>query len=64
MHENTKWLMRWADRMYKKFGPPKTGLDWCRKLAYSVGEEGLDHPSDYAVSVARKWEKAIDWNEE
>ena len=61
MHSNTKWLIGWADRMNKKFGPPKTGYDWCRKLAYSVGEEGEDHPSDYAISVAKKWESTRKW---
>ena len=62
MHPNTKWIMDWADRMYAKFGLPKTGMDWCRKLAYSVGEGGEDHPSNYAISVAKKWETAIKWH--
>lgn len=56
MNDNTRWLLGWADRMVKKFGQPKSGYDWCRKLAYSVEEEGSDSPSDYAIAVARKWE--------
>lgn len=58
MHPNTKRLMDWGDRMIKKFGHPKTGYDWCRKLAYSVGEEGNDYPSNYAITIAKKWEKS------
>ena len=54
--------MDWADRMNKKFGPPKTGYEWCRKLAYSVDEAGNDDPSDYAIEVAKKWESTINWN--
>ncbi len=43
--------------MIKKFGQPKTGFDWCRKLAYSVGEAGNDNPSNSAINVAETWEK-------
>ena len=58
MHPNTEWLMDWGDRMVKKFGQPtKKYYNWCRKLAYAVSEEGNANPSDYAISVAKKWEK-------
>jgi len=60
MHENTTWLMDWADRMNEKCGPPEDDFDWCRKLAYFVGEEGNDHPSYQAISVAKSWERSID----
>lgn len=56
MHSNTKWIMSWADRMNEKFGPPEYGYDWCRKLAYKIGEQGNDHPSDNAISKAKEWE--------
>ena len=58
MHENTRFVMKWADRMYKKFGNPEDGYDWCRKLAYSVGEAGNDHPSPEAIKLAVKWENS------
>lgn len=57
MNPNTKWLMNWNDRMIVKFGQPKAGIDWCRKLAYSVGEAGNDNPSNYATNVAETWER-------
>lgn len=57
MHPNTKYLMRWNNRMLKKFGQPETGIDWCRKLAYSVGEAGKDNPSDSAINIAETWER-------
>lgn len=63
IHPNTQWLMDWGDRMIKKFGHPEIGYDWCRKLAYSIGEEGNDHPSDYAIAVAKKWETVLKWKE-
>lgn len=56
MHENTIWLIRWHDRMVEKYGKPDSNEDWCRKLAYTVGEEGNDHPSYHAVAVAKEWE--------
>jgi len=59
MHENTQWLMDWADRMNEKFGPPEDDFDWCRKLAYFVDEAGNDHPSNYAISVAKIWERKV-----
>ena len=62
MEVNTKWLMNWNDRMLKKYGHPKTGYDWCRKLAYSIGEEGEYAPSNYAIEVAKKWETTINWD--
>ena len=62
MTSNTNWLMDWNDRMIKKYGHPKIGYDWCRKLAYSVGEAGNESPSDYAILVAKKWETTINWN--
>jgi hypothetical protein len=58
LHPNTKWLIEWADRMNEKFGPPRVGLDWCRKLAYKIGEQGMDHPSNKAIRVAEYWEHA------
>lgn len=62
LHQNSVWLMNWADRMIAKYGQPKTGLEWCRKLAYSVGEAGQDHPSDDAIRTAIEWENEL--NEE
>lgn len=62
MHPNTQWLINWADRMNAKWGPPETGYDWCRKLAYFVGEEGQDHPSDFAIEAAKKWESTLKIN--
>ena len=56
-HRNTEWLMAWADRMVAKFGHPTEGVDWCRKLAYYMREEGNDSPSDEAIKVAKRWEK-------
>jgi hypothetical protein len=56
MHPNSQWLIEWADRMNAKYGPPKTGIEWCRKLAYFVSEEGNDHPSDMAIDIAKAWE--------
>lgn len=57
LHANTIWLMDWADRMFKKYGHPIEGYDWCRKLAYHVGEAGNDHPSNEAIKIAEQWEK-------
>ena len=57
MHENTKWVMDWADRMVERFGQPHDDFDWCRRLAYHMGEEGDDHPSVSAINVAHIWEK-------
>lgn len=57
LHPNTLWLMEWGDRMYKMYGHPDSGMDWCRKLAYFVGEEGNDYPSVGAIAVAERWEK-------
>jgi len=57
MHPNAKWLMDWNDRMIAKYGQPKTGYDWCRKLAYAMNEEGNDYPSYDAIRMAEKWEK-------
>lgn len=56
-HPNTKWLIDWCDRMIAKFGHPKDDFDWCRKLAYHMGEEGNDHPSEEAIKVAKRWEE-------
>jgi len=55
LHPNTIWLMAWNDRMVAKYGNPP-GEDWCRKLAYFMGEAGNDHPSNEALRVARIWE--------
>lgn len=60
MHQNTKWLMKWADRMAKKFGNPDSDNDWCRKLAYAVDEAGNDNPSSFALSVAARWEDRLE----
>jgi hypothetical protein len=57
MRLNTQILMDWCDRMVAKYGQPKEGCDWCRKLAYAVGEAGNDSPSDYAILIAMEWEK-------
>ena len=57
MHENTKWVMDWADRMVKRFGQPYDDFDWCRRLAYAMGEEGFDIPSNMAINIAKDWEK-------
>ena len=57
MTKNTEWLMSWGDRMYKKHGHPPNDFDWCRKLAYHMGEAGNDSPSDSAILEAMKWEK-------
>ena len=58
MYQNPEitWLMNWADRMVKKYGQPKEGYDWCRKLAYFMGEAGNYAPSQKALEVARFWE--------
>ena len=57
-HLNTLWLMSWNNRMVAKYGQPNTNEDWCRKLAYYMGEEGNDVPSNAAIEIARKWEIA------
>jgi len=56
MKTNTEKLMAWADRMYKTYGSPATGIDWCRKIAYYMNEEGNDNPSDECIFVAEDWE--------
>ena len=56
MKLNTVWIMSWGDRMIKKHGHPKTGVDWCRKLAYFMDEAGNDSPSDNAITIAKVWE--------
>jgi hypothetical protein len=43
--------------MVVKHGQPKDGVDWCRKLAYTINEMGEDHPSNHALSIAEEWEK-------
>ena len=55
MHPNTKEVMKWADAMSAKHGPADHGNDWCRALAYYCDEAGNDHPSDYAMHVAKEW---------
>lgn len=57
MNPNTIWLMSWYDRMVAKYGHPRDGVDWCRKLAYYMGEEGNANPSDDAIIVAQSWEE-------
>jgi len=42
--------------MTAKHGNPDSDNDWCRKLAYHVGEAGNDHPSNNAIAVAKQWE--------
>jgi len=42
--------------MIAKYGHPKGGIDWCRKLANFVGETGNDSPSEVAIAEAKKWE--------
>lgn len=56
--QNLMALMAWGDRMLKKYGHPRVGIDWCRKLAYHVGEAGNDSPSDHALTIARDWENS------
>jgi len=56
MNRNTEWLMGWHDRMFEKYGHPKGGIDWCRKLANFMDELGNDDPSDAAIKEAMKWE--------
>jgi len=56
MHKNSKWLLDWAYRMHSK----TDGFDFCRKLAYFMGEAGNDHPSDAAIEEAKLWESAVD----
>ena len=53
---NSQWLIDWCDRMIAKYGHPKSGVDWCRKLAYFMGEAGNDSPSNEAIIVAMEWE--------
>jgi len=55
LHSNTIWLINWNDKMIAKYGHPETGYDWCRKLAYYMGEEGNDIPSPDAIAIAKKW---------
>ena len=59
LHPNTIWLMSWCDRMIAKYGHPKDCEDWCRKLAYYMGEAGNDHPSDQAIQIAHDWEVSM-----
>jgi len=56
IHPNTRWLMDWNTRMFQKWGNPPSGYDWCRELAYHVGEQGNDYPSNDAIHVAEEWE--------
>lgn len=58
MYKNITWIIAWAIRMDIKFGPPESGYDWCRKLAYANNEAGADHPSSKAIALAKKWESA------
>ena len=55
--KKTTWLMQWADRMSTKYGQPQSGYDWCRKLAYAMGEQGQDSPSEDAIARAKIWEE-------
>ena len=48
--------MNWADRMQEIYGDCPDDFDWIRKLAYHMGEEGNDYPSDNALNIARQWE--------
>ena len=57
LHINTKWLLGWSDRMFQKYSHPTDDYDWCRKLAYYMGEEGNDYPSDEAIKTASRWEQ-------
>ena len=58
MHENTKWIMDWGDRMDKKFGPPDEGDSWILNLADAANEARDDYPSQKAIDLAMKWERA------
>jgi hypothetical protein len=57
MHPNSEWLIKWCDRMITKYGHPTYDFDWCRKLAYHMGEAGNDNPSYEAMKVAEEWEE-------
>lgn len=57
MINNTAWLIAWDVRMVAKFGHPTEGVDWCRKLAYYMGEAGNNSPSDKAIQEAKRWEE-------
>lgn len=39
MHPNTEYLMRWNDRMVKKFGQPETG--WEVNIHKGVAASGI-----------------------
>jgi len=54
--KNIQWLLAWDGRMVAKYGHPQTGMDWCRKLAYYMGEAGNDSPSNDAINTAKEWE--------
>ena len=56
MDFNSQWLMGWNDRMLAKYGQPKIGYDWCRKLAYAMNEDGNACPSADAIKKAKQWE--------
>ena len=58
MDPKSIWLMGWHDRMVEKHGHPDK-QDWCRKLAYYMGEEGNDAPSEAAIVVAQLWEQEL-----
>jgi len=53
--KNSEWLMIWCEKMIGKYGHPHEGVDWCRKLAYHMGEEGNESPSDDAIAEAKRW---------
>lgn len=57
MHPNSEWLIAWIYRMLAKYGQAKQHHDWAQELAYAVGEEGNDYPSDHAIRVAVAWER-------
>ena len=53
--EKSQWLIDWCDRMVAKYGQPLDDMDWCRKLAYYMGEQGNDSPSIEAIEQAKVW---------
>lgn len=54
MHENTRQILNWLDRMQSKYGYCGTISE---ALAQYCEEEGNVDPSDRAVSIALLWEE-------
>ena len=54
MTTNAAWLAAWMRRMMSRTG--FCGAALCESLAWVMGEEGEDSPSNAAVQVAQEWE--------